>query len=101
MEKSMKCSECGKFCKPYDRGVPFGGESDLDPPDDDFYCEKCARYLENYYCEKKWVPDYWTRPRWSIRAAKKIGLILISPKGASWSCWHNKSKPLPEGYVVV
>jgi len=42
---NYKCSECGKFIGYNDRGAmtytPYGGPSDLEPPDELFICKKC------------------------------------------------------------
>ena len=96
----IKCSECGKFHKPYDRGVPFGSVTSTEPPDEEMFCEKCSEKLEQYYVDKHWVPNYWLKPNWTRNVAKKLNLILISPVGASWSIWHLAKDSLPKGYII-
>lgn len=43
-----RCDYCGKFCKPADRGVYYGYSTDLDPPDETVFCQKCVdKQLKN------------------------------------------------------
>ena len=72
---SIKCSECGRFCKPCDRGVPFGSITSTEPPDEEYFCEKCSKKLEQYYLNKKRIPQYWIKPNWVINVENKVKAI--------------------------
>jgi hypothetical protein len=70
----FRCYECGQFVKANaDYSVPFGGPCDYEPPDQQDYCDKCAKRLEDYYVEAGWVPDDWLRAGWQVRAAERLG----------------------------
>ena len=100
--EQCKCSECGRFCSwDSDVGTPFGGYYDYEPPDDKFFCAECAKRLEKYYVEQKWVPTYWCKPKWSLRVAERLGYVQIRRKGAAWTQWHNNAKPMPEGWQTT
>ena len=71
----IKCVECGKFCKPYDRGVPFGNYFSTEPPDEELFWKKCSKKLEKYYIAKQWAPNYWLKPKWVKQVAKQLGFI--------------------------
>jgi hypothetical protein len=98
----MRCSSCGRFCRPADRGIPFGGPTDLEPPDEQFWCRRCARSEELRCLKTEWVPLYWVKPRWTRKAARRLGMIEVRPVGAAWSVWmmHPK-KGIPEGWEAV
>jgi hypothetical protein len=72
-----------------------------DPPDDEFWCKRCAKHNVNYYVKQGWVPNYWHKPRWTYRAAEKLGLIEIVEGINSWTIWHDKSKPIPKGWLTL
>lgn len=48
MEKwqfDIRCCECGRFCLPADSGVMYGGCTDMEPPEADYFCPRCAQQL--------------------------------------------------------
>jgi len=68
------CYECGRFVKSSsDSSIPFGGPCDYEPPPEQFYCERCAKRLEDHYVQAGWVPDDWLRAAWQVRAAERLG----------------------------
>ena len=41
----LRCCQCGRFINHVGDSSAFhGGSTDIEPPDDDFYCDKCAAY---------------------------------------------------------
>jgi hypothetical protein len=95
---SPRCCICGRFVKyDCDRSTPFGGPTDFEPPDEEYYCAACERDQEEYYVKQGWVPSDWLKARWQRRAAKRLGLVEAGPKGAAWSSWKTPEE-LPDGW---
>ena len=77
------CSECGKFCRPFDSYTNFGcqGEDCLEPLDPNFICKKCFPKFK-----KGWVDGFkkgyrngdYEKSNAEIEAAKECGLIWVS-----------------------
>lgn len=97
----IKCTVCGRFCKPADSGIPFGNSYSTEPPDEEYYCQRCVEDKIKYYVEHKRVPLFWLKPNWTLKIAEILGYVQISPEHAAWSVWHKKEIPLPEGYRVL
>lgn len=38
----IRCSICGKFCKPVDSGVCYDTHYSPEPPDEEFFCYSCV-----------------------------------------------------------
>lgn len=58
----VKCHDCGKFCKVYDRGTMYGGTLDMEPPDEIFWCKKC--YDKQVSEPEKVIKGcWWCKPR--------------------------------------
>ena len=93
------CCRCGRFCVPVDQSTNFGHTGDLEPPDDEYYCKRCARREENDAVKTGRVPSFWRNPSWAYRAAKRLGLVLAGPRGAAWAEWFPKDK-VPQDYNV-
>lgn len=70
MYYQIKCEICGKFCKPYDKGVYYGGCLDLEPPDPVYFCNKCADSKAKDP-QKVIVNCWWIKPNF-VRVAKCI-----------------------------
>ena len=68
-----KCCYCGRFV-PWDadESTSFGTTFDTDPPDPDYYCEQCAKRLEDEAVAKGSLPVHWVRSAWENRAAKRM-----------------------------
>lgn len=66
----VRCSECGRFCVPYDKGTYYGSCNDLEPPDPLFFCKKCVeKKLEEP--ERVISRCWWIKPNY-VRVAKSI-----------------------------
>jgi len=99
--QTPKCCVCGRFCKVADSGVPFGSYGDLEPPEDDLFCNRCAE-LEYDRCVRygRVIGGYWIKPNWERRAAKELGYVLAGPKGAAWAVWCFPNR-LPPDYEIL
>lgn len=40
---TITCCCCGRFCRPVDTGNRYGTASDTEPPEEVFWCRKCAK----------------------------------------------------------
>ena len=58
---TINCSNCGHFCIPYDQSCSFGGSCDLEPPEPDYYCQKCAEKLEEEHVSQNRIPTNWNK----------------------------------------
>ena len=96
---NIRCCVCEKYCKPVDESVGFGEYNDLEPPDPDFYCKKCARAETKRHIQMKWVPQTWQPAEWHFEVAKKLGYGRAGLKGGAWAHWFKKNEPLPSGYT--
>lgn len=67
---SYQCEYCGKFCKPYNSGVYYGGVLDIEPPETVYICKTCVdRELKTP--EKVIAGCWWCKPN-HVRIAKSI-----------------------------
>lgn len=65
----IRCSECGRFCRPVDAGVPYG-PGKLEPPEEEFFCQDCFnKKIE--HPEKVIIGCWWIRPQY-VKIAKSI-----------------------------
>ena len=65
----------------------------LEPPDEEFYCDECAKHEEERAVERGWVPNNWRKAQWERRAAERLGLEEVVPsKGAAWTMFKPKDK---------
>lgn len=95
-----QCSVCGQFCKVTDSGVPFGNSTSTEPPDDELFCERCAKNsYDTCIANGRPLGGYWIKPLWEKRAAKQLGYVLAGPKGAAWATWF-KPDAVPVGYEL-
>lgn len=70
-----KCCNCGRFIG-YDNYVvstPYGGPTDLDPPDEEYECLKCWDDQEEEWRELTYRISY-TKPI-VVRDGKKTGYV--------------------------
>lgn len=70
----FNCSCCGQFCWPHDSGTYYGSYFDLEPPDPEIFCKRCARKLMQGAVdnpEKVIVGCWWIKPDY-VRVAKSI-----------------------------
>jgi len=71
MRYFIKCSECGKFCQPYDQGTYYGGVLDSEPPEDpDFFCKKCV--VKKLKTPERIIVGCWLYKPTYVRMAKSI-----------------------------
>jgi len=98
----IRCDTCGRFVRwgEEDTSAPFDTAA-LEPPDDEHYCPRCARELEEYYVEQGWVPNDWIKAGWQRRAAARLGLVeaKMGPRTA-WTSWFKPDK-VPDGWILV
>lgn len=61
----LHCCVCGGFVKPgADSEGPYGKATDIDPPPDEYYCERCAKAKKLDYISGGRI---W---RWAYRESK-------------------------------
>ena len=97
-----RCCSCGRFCKVNsDVGIPFGSSQDVDPPDEEYWCTRCAKKEYRHYLKQRWIPVYWCHPKWIQKLADKLGYIEIFEGINAWSVWHDKTKPIPKGWLTT
>ena len=96
--RGPRCCECGRFCG-YDAesSTPFGGPTDLEPPDEEFYCAPCVTKNEEHYVCEGWVPTSWEKAPWHRRVAARLGCIEVRLPGAAWTVWAPREH-IPPGY---
>ena len=98
----IRCTVCGRFCKSTcDSGTPYGNSLDTEPPEDEYWCDSCAKKEEDHYVKEGRVPDYWIQPKWVRKAAKSLGFVEVHTEGDTWTSWYNPKLPLPFGYSIV
>ena len=81
----LRCCECGRFINQIaDSGMEYGGSQDVGPPDEDFFCEKCAKkeldiamhkpeeVIIGCWCYK---PNYVRVAKSVLRHKRKLGEI--------------------------
>lgn len=67
---TIKCDDCGRFCKTVDSGIMYGSTSSLEPPDTSYFCQECVdKKVEDPYSVI--VGCWWIRPNY-ISVAKSI-----------------------------
>lgn len=93
------CSYCGRFCKVADTSAPF--TTGYVEPDVDYWCESCAKKAEELAVQKGHVPQYWIKPNWSRRAAKRLGWVEIVCGNDSWTTWLKGTDPVQPGWRIV
>jgi hypothetical protein len=98
-----KCCICGEFVKlsgKTDKSFPFGSSYDYEPPDAEWYCNKCARAQYKAAIKVRHLPTNWIPANWERKAARKMGFIRIGPTGAAWGSWFDPTTgPIRDGYV--
>ena len=96
----LRCGECGRFMAGVaDSSTPFGDCTMSEPPDDEYYCAPCALRLEEEAVQRDYLPDNWIPAAWERRAAQRLGLVRVGPKGAAWAHWSPPDR-IPEGYEM-
>ncbi len=97
----ITCGHCGRFCVPADEYTPFGGVTDLEPPDEVYLCAGCAaaeeEELVRMYQGANIMCGNWQKSNAERRAAKRLGMVLAGPKGAAWSLFFAPDA-IPDGY---
>jgi hypothetical protein len=95
--KMPNCCVCGRFCSwSADRSAPFNSMA-VGPPEEEFYCDRCAKAQEEHYVNAGWVPNSWIKADWERRAAKRLGFIEVALSRAAWTQWSSPDK-IPEGF---
>ena len=97
----LRCSVCGRFCRPVDSSTPFGGYNSTEPPEEEYYCGKCVLKEKDWHIAHGWLPSNWRKAKWEYEVAKVLGCILIGPKYSAWSVWHKATEPIPDDYDVI
>jgi hypothetical protein len=82
-----------------DEYTNFGGYGDTEPPDPVDMCPACSKDDELDMIRRDCIRNRWLPSKADRRAAKVLGFAEAGPKGAAWSNWFKKSKPLPKDYV--
>ena len=97
----IKCSVCGRFCKPADSSTSFISGDTIDPPEPDYYCASCVEREKQYFIKHRWLPPHYIHANWEFDVAKVIGFILIRLPRTAWDSWHDSIEPIPIGYEIV
>jgi hypothetical protein len=84
---NLRCVRCGRFlARPADCAVPWGGPLDSEPPEEVYWCARCARQEERAAVARGRIIDaYSQRPKWAFRAARRLGLVLAGSRFAPGS----------------
>jgi len=79
----FRCASCGKFV-PFNteqRFIYCGSYGDVEPKEEEFYCEKCAKEFQDEIQSIEELPRYyWQMPLYVIEAAKKLGAVYSCEK---------------------
>jgi len=83
-QNTIRCDECGLFCRPYDSYTPFGC-ADAESPEpyepSHILCKKCFRIVK-----KKWLDKFkngqrmcgdWQKSRAELEASEECNLIWV------------------------
>ena len=94
-----KCDYCGRFYKweDGDEYTRFGRCDELEPPDPTFLCGTCAENGYRGSLADGRPEDAWRLAKYMRRAAKKLGFVRATPKGAVWGQWFREGT-VPDGY---
>ena len=72
----FRCAYCGKFV-PFDteqRFVLYGSYGEVEPREEEFICDKCAKELQDEIHSIEDLPRYYYQlPMYVVEAAKKLG----------------------------
>lgn len=87
---NLRCG-CGRFVKPAaDNGTMYGGVTDIDEPEPEYYCPKCAKKSIERSVQQGYLVDAWYRPpkwvqvatqRLSQSSAASTGVALLRKEG--------------------
>jgi len=94
-----RCCICGRFCKwDADNSTPFGDSSNYEPPEPNYYCERCAEAEKQYHIEARWLPTNWVPAHWEYEAAAILKMGRAGMGMNAWDEWAPIDKLLPEGW---
>ena len=68
----LRCCECGQFIA--DTSAFYGASCDVEPPDEDYYCPRCAAKnmpFARAYPERVVIGCFWVKPDY-VSVAKSI-----------------------------
>jgi len=66
---TVKCSRCGKFCKPYDSGIRYCATC-LREPDPDYFCKSCVKEMKAHPEEQ--ITNVWyIKPKYILEIEKQ------------------------------
>ncbi len=69
-----RCAICGRFVS-YDADcrVMWGSYGDSEPPDPDYYCQKCVESEKEYYRKQGRPPSSYIPSNWEVGLAHELG----------------------------
>ena len=70
----LRCAICGKFVS-YDADycVMWGSYGDSEPPDPDYYCQKCVESEKEFYRKQGRPPSSYRPSNWEVDLAHELG----------------------------
>lgn len=81
----MRCCYCGRFVKhDADSSTPYGRVTDIDMPDDEYYCGRCAARYKVKYIEICRVPVEYRLAKWQVEVMKALedkGIEMLAMMG--------------------
>ena len=82
MGYDIKCCDCGKFCVPFDSGTVYGNVLSLEPPEPEFFCEKCylARLRTDSYSAGWWIVPSFAVFNMNKEKARMNGWLTIQKR---------------------
>ena len=69
----FRCCYCGRFVRwDADRSTAFGRYYDLEPPDEEFYCDRCIEKYSARDIQEGRKPVEWRLAEWQKRVTEAI-----------------------------
>jgi hypothetical protein len=65
----IRCSICGRYCFPFDSGVPYGKCTDSEPPAEEIFCKDCS--IKEYFNNLQITNCWYIKPNF-IRSPEEI-----------------------------
>lgn len=87
-----RCDGCNKFAVIVDSYTPFGGPTDIEPPDEVRLCQKCVDEDMANWRKMGWMPSHWRMAAYEYVLAKEMGFELKVEGMNGWGVWIKVDK---------